>query len=170
MTTDFASPEGLVRLPTRKAEAYRSGKLTLDQIPHVTEPGRRLSAYEMPEPYRTTLPKPNPQGPPPASSVEVNPQPKITSNNGWLSPDGTFYPCNYSGHNDLADELCHGPTQIEQLGWVKICCFKLLTDSGQPENTALPGTKPPTQAQIDRIFDWLGYLPDMITLASKDTA
>lgn len=45
----------------------------------------------------------------------------IDSDNGWLSPDGKFYGCQYHGHDALAYELLgRGSYHLEDLGYAKI--------------------------------------------------
>jgi len=39
--------------------------------------------------------------------------------NGWLSPDGKFYPCAFMGHGRLADALNSTEAELEK-AWVKI--------------------------------------------------
>lgn len=49
----------------------------------------------------------------------------ITADNGWLSPDGRFYPCEYHQHSWLASMFWKNETEtyteneLEQEGWVK---------------------------------------------------
>ncbi len=57
-------------------------------------------------------PLPSPPEPP---RIPPKPDDKITSNTGWLSPDGKFYGCNYSGHNTLMWHLNESPG-----GWIKV--------------------------------------------------
>lgn len=45
---------------------------------------------------RAELPEPEPQPPP-------IPDDKITSNTGWLTPEGKFYACRYGQHREIAD-------------------------------------------------------------------
>jgi hypothetical protein len=161
-TALIGTETGAVLVPRRRERGIHSGKISWKDVHH--------RAYES-NPFPKLRPgKPESSVPsPPIQSIKVDPQPKITSNNGWLSPDGTFYPCGYSEHLVLAEAMCYDPTQIGNSGWVKICRFEILSESGQPEDTALPGTHPPTQAQIDRVFDWLGYLPAVFKLALEDS-
>lgn len=51
---------------------------------------------------------------------------EITSQNGWLSPEGRFYPCKYHQHSWLASMIwrdaksCHDERSLEEAGWVKV--------------------------------------------------
>lgn len=67
--------------------------------------------------------------------------------NGWLSPDGKLYPCEYQGHIALAENLGLEGTDIEDAGWIK------LQDGGwlYPFYLRSQGV---TQAQLDTLFDW----------------
>jgi len=70
---------------------------------------------------------------------------KITTNHGWLSPDGKFYKCTSQGHIDLAFELGFKEDwRIEEFGWVKISCGEALW------------SKELTQNQLNLLFDWYG--------------
>ncbi len=47
----------------------------------------------------------------------------ISADNGWLSPEGRFYPCEYAGHQHLASWLRRGDPNpelaLEDEGWIK---------------------------------------------------
>lgn len=74
------------------------------------------------------------------------PEPKITSDTGWLSPNGEFYPCEYSGHVGLASRLGFDEPRLEKMGWIKMQTGKFFWD--------FLGHFKATQKQIDAIFDW----------------
>ncbi len=48
----------------------------------------------------------------------------LTASNGWLDPRGTFYPCSFTGHNDLVDALKRLIREEDwrdpDTGWIKI--------------------------------------------------
>jgi len=50
----------------------------------------------------------------------------ITGTNGWLSPQGQFYPCKYHQHSWLAsiiwrnEKECYDERTLETQGWVKV--------------------------------------------------
>ena len=71
---------------------------------------------------------------------------------GWLSPDGKFYACEYSGHENLAADLGKGGKELEALGWIHISMGGLM---GPPIRALMRNTeKEVTQAQINKIFDY----------------
>lgn len=137
-TVGVASPTGRREIPRRKSTKNRSmlGRVTSvvagyefdDLAKDDDKPLRiwRQSGYGDPagmdlrdvelgeedEPAEPTRPAP------PAA------QPTITSDTGWLSPDGKFYPCNYAQHAHVAWAL--GLTDnafnhsIQPDGWVRL--------------------------------------------------
>jgi heat shock protein HspQ len=89
---------------------------------------------------------------------EKRPTPKPTKNlkwdNGWLLPNGNFYPCEGGTmeHIWLADRLGKTENEAEQAGWIKlgkgmlgihICAFKK-----------------PTKKQFNFLFDWSEFKKD----------
>lgn len=45
---------------------------------------------------------------------------KPDSMDGWLAPDGTYHPCDYSGHLRYADLFLKRPTrELEEQGWAR---------------------------------------------------
>jgi hypothetical protein len=69
---------------------------------------------------------------------------------GWLSPDGKFYGCEYTGHRSLVSDLDKGGERaLEETGWIKLSVghwfspWKFLEANGKI-----------TQAQLDTLFDW----------------
>lgn len=76
------------------------------------------------------------------------PDTKLEARDGWILPDGKFYPCGYMEHIWLADKLGKSEPEAEKLGWVKI-------------HHALDGglyitinEKRFTQKQQNTLFDW----------------
>lgn len=93
----------------------------------------------------------------------INPaQPGILGKDGWLAPDGRFYPCQYGEHYSVAKALVakHFETisstaddVLMQAGWRRL----------QNGHLAAPVTfkaPPPTQKQIDAIYDLTVHYPD----------
>lgn len=68
----------------------------------------------------------------------------IESENGWLTPDGKFYNCEYISHIEtiLALKLGLNSIKVEKLNWVKI-------QNGEAINADRLNQK-----QIDLLFDW----------------
>lgn len=73
------------------------------------------------------------------------PQSEIKDSSGWLAPDGSFYPCEYAGHMDLAMDICAwqgwdggytGYTALQDRGWLRV------------DAEYIPFTKETTQAQL----------------------
>ena len=71
----------------------------------------------------------------------------ITTDTGWLSPDGKFYPCAYQGHVSLAYELGFDVHRLETFGWLKFQRSDIFWNF-------LDGKFKPTQQQIDLVWDW----------------
>jgi hypothetical protein len=70
------------------------------------------------------------------------------SANGWLLPNGKFYPCeNMMEHIWLADKLGKTEAQAEDLGWVKV-------GKGLMGYHVL-SKRPPTQTQVNRLYEWI---------------
>lgn len=71
------------------------------------------------------------------------PDVEMKSPSGWLLPDGKYYACGYMEHIGLAIELAQldGDEPLDQ-GWVMV------------RPGWLHSHKPPTQRQIDALFDW----------------
>jgi hypothetical protein len=63
-----------------------------------------------------------------------------SSPSGYLSNDGTYYPCSCMGHTDLEEDLGSEDSLLAK-GWIKISEMKLLTDN------------PPSERQIDFIVN-----------------
>ena len=83
----------------------------------------------------------------------------MRSRNGWLSPDGKFYPCGFMGHVRLAAALSDGGEPQLEKAWVKI------QDSHDPnaviERIKRPGSdfvhipdRGVTQAQLNAMQRW----------------
>lgn len=112
------SPTGARVVPLRRESKSRPGRLAeglefSDLIEDEGREGRPIRVWkerESPLPRRALASikaiggydlddEPEEKRPPPKGEN------KITSDTGWLSPDGKFYPCKYGGHNDLAARL-----------------------------------------------------------------
>jgi hypothetical protein len=75
----------------------------------------------------------------------------ITTDNGWLSPSGEFYQCNYGEHISLAYRLGHDEIKLEKFNWIKVQNRRFwnngyLNKENQDETV--------TQKQRDLIFDY----------------
>lgn len=71
---------------------------------------------------------------------------------GWLRPDGTFYPCAYFQHDALSVALkAKNGDELLQKGWVKI---QEKTQGLIKKPADFYWMKKPTQAQIDKLWDW----------------
>jgi hypothetical protein len=77
---------------------------------------------------------------------------ELKSRNGWIDREGKYYPCDYSGHIDLAMRLNDGEHKLELLGWIKV------SDALDPRSwehnrqSIIVGDKEPNQAQINTIY------------------
>jgi len=61
---------------------------------------------------------------------------------GWLSPDGVYYPCGYCNHSEAAMEIAGvGSYDLDKRGWVHISESCIYTEAGL------------TQSQVDKLFD-----------------
>lgn len=80
----------------------------------------------------------------------------LASKNGWLSPDGKLYGCQYHEHDQLADSLGLQYSLAGIRGWVKLQTQTTISTWSEPNSEA-------TQAQIDVMFDWTqkhgGHMP-----------
>jgi hypothetical protein len=72
--------------------------------------------------------------------------------NGWILPDGKFYPCGFMGHGQLACDLGIDSADrgAEDLGWVR--CG--LSEMDGTRNVRIKRDKEPTQAQINKVADY----------------
>jgi hypothetical protein len=165
-TISISSPHGLIAVPERRTKwARRFGSRfrtldgdwdLLDHIPWKRVLTENLDGYfgkqteTPPELKPEPAPPPKPT-PPPAES-------KISADNGWLSPEGKFYRCIYSGHINLIDlllpdapEVFNKSEQAERSGWMKI-------QDGQAWDVAVHASGMHTievsQRQRDMVFDW----------------
>lgn len=87
---------------------------------------------------------------------------------GWLSPEGDYWPCKPQGHLNLADYITNrddykGEKLLESRGWVKVSMNKWFGD----------GSLRLTQKQMDFIFDWcrlngVKYPPECIQYVIED--
>jgi hypothetical protein len=144
-TVGVPSPTGLRDVPRRKTERsglagrskLRAGYSFEDNPQPGTKPIRiyreRDDVTLDPKPkvrVRKTVPKEDPIAgianrwkelledarpiPPPS------PEKTITSNTGWLSRDGKFYPCRWMEHVSMAIRLGDEEGSLERKGWVKL--------------------------------------------------
>lgn len=73
---------------------------------------------------------------------------------GWISPDGACYPCEYSEHEGLADRICctlwgrRGDSKDIEQSWLK-----LSRRHGVMNGYKLIGGRRATQAQLDTLHD-----------------
>lgn len=87
---------------------------------------------------------------------------------GWLSPEGDYWPCEPQGHLDLADYITNndnygGEKLLEGRGWTKVSMNQWFNN----------GRSRLTQAQIDFIFDWCrvngkSYPPECLQCIIED--
>lgn len=79
----------------------------------------------------------------PATTVPVQ-------EDGWMSPDGTYYPCGFYHHSEAAEEIAGMDVwELEESGWVHIS-----GDCIRNEDVRL------TQAQRDMLFDMFMLNPN----------
>lgn len=70
---------------------------------------------------------------------------------GWLSPDGVYYPCGYSHHHEAAMEIAGvGPYDLGKRGWVHISDSVIWSEKGL------------TQPQVDMLFDMCMVNPESL--------
>lgn len=144
----MGSPKGAVRVPRNRVKQTRLDPVgrrlfalhdgvELEDIPHEECGDLFRGPYN---PMFEDREEERPEPPPPS------PEPKITSDTGWLSPEGKFYPCEYSGHVGLASRLGFDEPRLEKMGWIKMQTGKFVWD--------FLGHFEATQKQRDAIFDW----------------
>ena len=76
------------------------------------------------------------------------PDTKLEANAGWILPNGKFYAClTAMEHVWLASQFGLSEKAAEQSGWIKI-------NHGLLNETNILHFKPPTQKQLDALFDW----------------
>jgi len=146
-TTAFVtSPKGLVEIPLCCAARHANGGywylkegIDLEQIPH-----RVCETLYADKILSNPLEREKDQ----QRRVATRASREINHTDGWLSPQGKFYRCGWMEHISLADALGYTEKQLEELGWIKIS-----------NNRAIPSEKPPSQAQINALFDWKKELP-----------
>jgi len=154
-----------MRVAAHRVQQIKSGEVQWDEIPHepIDPPPVHVTGRGYPGP--TDDPDPiqfqTKSEPPP-----VEPQDQITSDNGWLDPEGRFYPCQYGEHVHTLMALEVQEEEADRRGWIKIAT------SMTPECSDLPGRNisifsrrfsRPTQAQMDRVFDRFNWLPEWMT-------
>lgn len=76
-----------------------------------------------------------------------------TQHDGWMSPEGTYYPCGYCKHSACAVALTgKGVHDLEMSGWIHI-------SSSEVANFT-QGRRLCTQSQRDRLFDMVMVNPN----------
>lgn len=106
--------------------------------------------------------------------------------NGLLSPEGKFYDCKFTGHDELAKKLCedvlaldlkwrHQDHLLLNLGWGKVsieyCCDSMARNWHIYNQNYGEDWSRLTQKQRDFIFDWCQHhgveLPDKMNPESE---
>lgn len=77
-----------------------------------------------------------------------DPDYKLNAEDGWVLPDGKFYPCGYMEHIWLAGRLGKEEREAEKAGWIKI------SHGLSGELYIHKHVDSPTQKQINTVFDW----------------
>jgi len=161
------SPKGLVEVPRRRTKIYHKTTgprvalkedVDLEKIPHrectpyikqehVFRPESQLKRaqqdLEPGPPYDMLKDQELPPSPPPEPEYE------ITTDCGWLSPDGKFYRCIYMEHISLAQRLGLDEVRLEKLGWIKVQDNRFFGDLLSDDENAKV-----TQKQRDLVFDY----------------
>lgn len=76
------------------------------------------------------------------------PDTELESKAGWILPNGKFYAClTAMEHVWLASQFGKTEKQAEDAGWIKI-------NHGLLNDTNILHFKPPTQKQLNTLFDW----------------
>jgi len=84
---------------------------------------------------------------PPAPNPAPKPGDISKEDNGWILPDGTFYPCGFMGHGQLACDLgVQDDKAGTALGWVRVG-FSQWTCT----RSVVQGNQEPTQSQINKV-------------------
>lgn len=142
----IASPEGLLAVPPMVKRAIREGKLTFKD------------KFVCRNIFTGYNPLPIDEESEPESTESIEPDPTLSALNGWISPDGKFYPCpGYGQHEDTADRLGHTGGELEKEGWIKIQDNqdeRALKDIGCISWNMNNDRLTATQAQIDTVFGW----------------
>jgi hypothetical protein len=135
----------LDRIPHRKVfsddrrRAMESPEAELEREKlNLTEEGDEVDGQRVLKAFKDE-PEEEKEDPPP------EPVYKISSDSGWLSPDGKFYGCSYEGHIRLAQQLGYEEKELENLNWVKMSARRFFRGNYDIE---------PSQKQRDLIFDW----------------
>lgn len=160
-TVGFGSPDGLICVPRNRVEkgygelgvagrSHLKDGVDLDDVLHRGS-GLRNSLLSLDRSGSMEAP-PAPEIPEPSKPEPPRAQSKITSDTGWLTPDGKFYQCRYNEHIRTAESLGFKESQVEKMGWIKMGL--MLGCDTHMEHLILEPVKPATQSQIDMIFDW----------------
>lgn len=102
--------------------------------------------------YKPRKIKEKTQSEPPSGIINKISFPKDMNNleyeNGWLNPDGKFYPCMAMGHEQLARDMASNDQQLIEWGYIRISSGMMgLYFQKSPKKIA-------TQAQINKLFDY----------------
>lgn len=103
-------------MPTKKRKRLEA---TASNFPDIVEDDVD-DEEPAPPPKATRKSKGKKKAPPPPEVCDT-----ITSDTGWLSPEGKFYPTKYAQHRYLAEYLAGvgGEKILEDLGWVRMNTF-----------------------------------------------
>jgi len=136
-TIRTGSRKGLVEYPSWRRKAFQEGEIKLDDMLYrEVDTGGFFNEGAMGQ-YREDEEDDKPAPPP-------KPERSISTDSGWLSPEGKFYRCGYMEHIGMARRLGFQESSLEKLGWVK-----LTTGHG-----FLAPDRDVTQSQIDMIWDY----------------
>ncbi len=70
---------------------------------------------------------------------------------GWLSPDGVYYPCGFYNHSAAAMEIAGvDSSDLEERGWLHISDSRIWLQRGL------------TQRQVDTLFDMYMVNPESV--------
>lgn len=148
-----ASPWGMIHVPRHIDAEIRNQEMDWDN-PFF----KRYSDCYVPKtperPFKNQNELDDPQGhlEPEELESEINQKPKpdstLSSANGWIDPQGRFYPCEYGHHEELAEQLGVSGKIRDEECWLK-------TQTGLcTEGIFWNYDKQPNQAQINTAFEW----------------
>jgi hypothetical protein len=83
--------------------------------------------------------------------MEYQPNPELLDKtNGWLSPEGNFFLCEWHEHERFARQMGERyGSDLEKKGWIALrLCYWVYNSDERIKETV-------TQAQYDVIFDWM---------------
>lgn len=77
-------------------------------------------------------------------NTAIKSSPVTVQDDGWVAPDGQWFPCKSCEHDYLAYQLCgYNGDKLEQLGWVHISFANICNEYGLDLS----------QKQRDTLFD-----------------